>query len=93
MKPHPLWLQSRPLSSNSFSLKQTCKMSALCSPFAVRKIYSAAVCFVTPHVVNSPRNLTLCNVTRLLSPGFVGLTANQLHDFSVNKQSRTADRM
>jgi len=66
LKPHVLYLQSRPSSRVSFLFKQARKMSAFCRTFAVRKLYSAAVCFVTLHVLNSARPHSLSNVTTLL---------------------------
>jgi hypothetical protein len=72
-KPHPLYLQSRPSSCVPFLFKQACKMSASCSTFDVRKLDSAAVCFVTLHVLNSTRPLSLSNVTTLFLLDFVRL--------------------
>jgi hypothetical protein len=62
------------------SFKQVCKMSASFSTLAVRKLYSAAVCFVTLHVLNSARPLILSNVTTLLLLDFVSLAADQPSD-------------
>jgi len=66
LKPHVLYLQSRPSSRVSFLFKQASKMSASCRTVAVRKLYSAAVCFVTLHVLNNTRPHSLSNATTLL---------------------------
>ena len=71
LKPHPLYLQWRPSPCVSFLFKQASKMSASCSTFAVRKLDSAAVCFVTLHVLNSTRPLSLSNVTTLFLLDFI----------------------
>jgi hypothetical protein len=85
LKPHPsVFIITCLVSCNSLPFKQACKMSASCSPFPVRKLYSAAVCFVTLHALSSPRPVILSNATTLLSPVFVGLAANQLFDWVPN---------
>jgi len=65
-KPRPLHLQSRPSSCVPLLFKQAYKMSASGSTFAVRKLYSAAVCFVTRRVLN-PLNPELNPIYYLLA--------------------------